>query len=348
MRSITLVQAFQYWIKLCALLVPLAVLLVHDRGGAAATTARLHEVDWLEPMHGPHTLYLTYSLIAATFLGTMGLPHVVVRFYTNPDGRTARRTTVAVLSLLGAFYLLPTLYGVLGRRYVPGLADSGRADSVVLVLPGHVLGGTAADVLTAVLGAGAFAAFLSTSSGLVVSMAGVLGQDVLGRWLAPVTAFRAAGVLGAVLTLALTALSSGLAVAHAVELAFAVAASTFCPLLLLGIWWRGLTAAGAVTGMVAGGTLSASAVLGAMLGADPGGWAGVLLAQPAMCTVPVAFLTMIGVSVATRHRLPVHLASTMVRLHAPEGLDLDRGGFLPVAERARRPLVVPERPPTAV
>ena len=333
MRSITLVQAFQYWLKLCALLIPLMFLLVHAHGGSGATTARLHDVAWVEPMQGPHSLYLTYSLIAATFLGTMGLPHVVVRFYTNPDGGAARRTTVAVLVLLGLFYLLPPAYGVLGRVYVPSLIGATGADSVVLRLPAHVLGGTAGDVLTAVLGAGAFAAFLSTSSGLVVSIAGVVGQDVLGRWMPPVPAFRAAGAVGALVTLALTALSSGLAVAHAVELAFAVAASTFCPLLLLGIWWRGLTAPGAVAGMLAGGCLSASAVLATMLGSDPPGWPGALLAQPAMCTVPVAFVTMIGVSVLTRAHLPAHLASTMVRLHAPEALELDRGGFVPVAER---------------
>jgi hypothetical protein len=54
-----------------------------------------------------------------------------------------------------------------------------------------------------------------------------------------------------------------------------------------------------------------------------------------MCTVPAAFLTMVVVSLLTQHRLPAHLESTMVRLHAPEGLDLDRGGFEPVAERTR-------------
>ncbi|MCZ9340209.1 cation acetate symporter, partial [Streptomyces sp. TRM76130] len=54
-------------------------------------------------------LYATYGLILATFLGTMGLPHVVVRFYTSPHGVAARRTTVAVLGLIGAFYLLPPL-----------------------------------------------------------------------------------------------------------------------------------------------------------------------------------------------------------------------------------------------
>jgi cation/acetate symporter len=328
MRSITIVQAFQYWLKLVALTFPLAFLLVHWRRDGR-TTPGLHATDWIEPMQGHYAMYLTYSLILATFLGTMGLPHVVVRFYTNRDGRAARRTTVAVLGMLSVFYLLPPLYGVLGRVYTSDLIASGKTDSVVLELPGRLLGGSAGELLTALLGAGAFAAFLSTSSGLVVSVGGVIGQDLLGRWFDGVTAFRIAGAVGALVTLGLTLLSSGLAVAHAVELAFAVAASTFCPLLLLGIWWRGLTARGAIAGLVVGGGLSASAVLATMLGASPAGWFGAVLAQPALCTVPIAFATMIGGSLLTKGRLPAHLGQTMVRLHTPEDVELDRGNYHP-------------------
>jgi Na+(H+)/acetate symporter ActP len=330
MRSITIAQAFQYWLKLCALLVPIALLLVHWHGSGAPTSG-LRVTDWVEPMRGPHATYLVYSLIVATFLGTMGLPHVVVRFYTNRDGRAARRTTLSVLAMLSAFYLLPTLYGVLGRVYAADLVSSGRTDSVVLELPGRVFTGAGGEVLTALLGAGAFAAFLSTSSGLVVSVGGVIAQDLLGRRLDGVAAFRLAATGTALVTLALALASSGLAVAHAVELAFAVAASTFCPLLLLGIWWRGLTAWGAVAGLTAGGLTSASAVVAVMLGADPAGWLGALVAQPALCTVPLAFATMVAVSLATRSRLPAHLARTMVRLHTPEELELDRGPYHPEA-----------------
>ena len=333
MRSITIAQAFQYWLKLVALLLPLTFVLVRWQSNGTPT-ARLHSTDWVEPMQGPHAGYLVYSLILATFLGTMGLPHVVVRFYTNRDGRAARRTTVAVLAMLSGFYLLPTLYGVFGRVFAPDLIASGRTDAIVLELPQRVFGGATGDLLTALLCAGAFAAFLSTSSGLVVSVGGVLGQDLLARRFDGVTAFRLAGVLAAVATLVLTLLSSGLAVAHAVELAFAVAASTFCPLLLLGIWWRGLTAPGAVAGMVLGGGLSAAAVVTVMVGDGPAGWPGAVVAQPALCTVPLAFATMVVVSLATRSRLPVHLGRTMVRLHAPEHLQLDRGSYHP--ERARR------------
>lgn len=333
MRSITLVQAVQYWVKLVALLLPLIVLLVHRSGGAAGVRTRMQSADWLQPMQSPHSLYLTYSLILATFLGTMGLPHVAVRFYTNRDGQAARRTTVAVLGLLSLFYLLPPVYGALGRRYLPGIGAAGSdstdsvIDSAVLDLPRHLLTGFGADLMTAILGAGAFAAFLSTSSGLVLSIAGVVGQDVLDRRFPAVTAFRLAAVGAALGTLALTLLTTSLAVAHAVELAFAVAASTFGPLLLLGIWWRGLTAIGAVCGMVVGGGLSTAAILAVMAGAGGDGLGGAILSQPALVTVPVAFALMVGVSLATHGHRPPMLARTMVRLHTPEAVAVDRSGF---------------------
>src|SRR5205814_8846032 len=141
-------------------------------------TDTLSGLDWLLPgpvRHGDQGLLATYSLILATFLGTMGLPHVLVRFYTNPDGAAARRTTLVVLGLVGAFYLFPTLYGVLGRVYAPQLVLTGRTDAVVLLLPTAALGtGVAGQLLGALVAAGAFAAFLSPSSGLLTSVAGVL------------------------------------------------------------------------------------------------------------------------------------------------------------------------------
>ena len=142
----------------------------------------------------------------ATFLGTMGLPHVLVRFYTNPDGRAARRTTLLVLALLGAFYLLPALYGALGRLYTPELLLTGQTDAVVLALPVAALSGPVGPLLQALLVSGAFAAFLSTSSGLLVTTAGVLAQDLLPA-ARTVRGFRvAAGVTGALaLILALPA-----------------------------------------------------------------------------------------------------------------------------------------------
>ncbi len=151
---------------------------------------------WATPLSGSagrdHPVYATYSLILALFFGTMGLPHVLVRFYTNPDGRAARRTTLVVLCLLGGFYLFPTVYGALARIYTPDLLLTGRTDTAVLLLPERLVGGLGGDLLGALVTAGAFAAFLSTSSGLTVSVAGVLSQDVLRG---SVRDFRLAAVL---------------------------------------------------------------------------------------------------------------------------------------------------------
>src|SRR5699024_10363500 len=143
-------------------------------------------------------------------------------------------------------------------------------------------------------------AFLSTSSGIAVSVAGVLSQDVIARRLPGVPAFRVASAAAVTLTLVLTIGSIGLPVANSVELAFAVAASTFFPLLLLGIWWQGITAAGAIAGMLTGGILSTTAVVTTMLGVDLQGWPGAIISQPAACTVQAALIVMYTVSVATR------------------------------------------------
>jgi len=259
----------------------------------------------------------------------MGLPHVVVRFYTNPDGRAARRTTLLVLVLIGFFYMIPPVYGALGRVYAPELAASG-SDSLVLELPGLMLGGLGGQVLTGMVVGGAFAAFLSTSSGLAIAVAGVLSQDVFtrpwrGRRLSGVTGFRVGAVV-AVVVPALVALSdSDVGVATTVGLAFAVAASTFCPLLLLGIWWRGLTTAGALAGLLTGGLGSGMAAVLTLYTAQNDGWLDVLLRRPAAWSVPLALLVMVVVSLATRRTVPTHVTRFMVRLHTPEAVALDRG-----------------------
>ncbi|WBB96763.1 MULTISPECIES: cation acetate symporter [unclassified Solwaraspora] len=277
---------------------------------------------WLlpnDPDRGDQGLFATYSLILATFLGTMGLPHVLVRFYTNPDGAAARRTTLVVLALVGLFYLFPTLYGVLGRVYTPQLLMTGRSDAVVVLLPEAALGGgLLGQLLAALVAAGAFAAFLSTSSGLLTSVAGAVSTDVLRR--NSVRGFRLATLVAGAVPMVLALNVSGLDVSQVVGLAFAVAASSFCPLLVLGIWWRGLTAAGAAAGIVAGGGTAVGAVLWTVLGPPLTGWPAVLVAQPAAWTVPLAFAVMMLVSVVTRRRLPGQVNALMLRLHAPESL----------------------------
>jgi Na+(H+)/acetate symporter ActP len=168
--------------------------------------------------------------------------------------------------------------------------------------------------------AGAFAAFLSSSSGLLTSVAGVLSTDVLGR--GSVRDFRVAATVGGAVPIVLAVNVSGLDVSQVVGLAFAVAASSFCPLLVLGIWWRGLTDVGAAAGILVGGGAAAGAVLLTVFGAPVTGWAATLVQQPAAWTVPLAFTVMVVVSKATRRRVPGTVGTTMLRLHAPDALRL--------------------------
>ena len=277
--------------------------------------------SWLHPQqHGLRGLLKTYSLVLATFLGTMGLPHVLVRFYTNPSGSGARRTALFVLALLGTFYLFPTIFGLLSRLYVPQLLVTGRTDMAVLMLPDAMLGGWLGGLLGAITAAGAFAAFLSTCSGLVVSLAGVLSKDVLqGR----VRDFRLVAVVAAVVPALLALRVSEQDITQSVGMAFALAASTFGPLLVLGVWWRGLTAAGAASGLVAGGGLVLAVDVLTNAVGTPEGWYAGLLEQPALVSVPVTFLVTYLVSRSTRHRVPDDVSRVMLRMHAP-----DRLGFV--------------------
>jgi cation/acetate symporter len=289
--------------------------------------------DWARPIErsGPSSPVFVYSLLLATFLGTMGLPHILVRFYTNPDGPAARRTTVRVLGLLGLFYLFPAVYAALGRALTPELYVKGQTDSVVLELPQAAWPGTGGELLAALTAAGAFAAFTSTSSGLLVSIAGTLSHDIRRMRGGPAAGeppvermrrFRWAAVAGMIVPALIALLARDLDISVLVGWAFALAASTFCPLFLLGIWWRGLTARGAIAGMAAGG-LIASGGIAATLIADPAPTTlSALLAQPAVASVPVAFLTMIGVSLRDPER-PVGTEETMLALHGPEGLGLE-------------------------
>jgi cation/acetate symporter len=277
-----------------------------------------------------HLVYTTYSTILALCLGTMGLPHVLVRFYTNPDGRAARRTTVIVIGLLGTFYVFPPIHSVLARVYLPPLEEGIRSDSVLLLLPHAVTPGALGDLLSAVLAGGAFAAFLSTASGLTVSVAGVIDQDLLsgalnrrvGLDLPRAHSFRLSCAVAVVVPYAASWLSPSVTLADTVGLAFAIAASTLCPLLVLGVWWRRLSVKGAVAGLLVGGSLAVGAASLTFFGwsGAAGGWVGTLLAQPAAWTIPTAFATTILVSLATPSSVPRHAARTMVRLHAPEEL----------------------------
>ena len=297
---------------------------------------------WLEPF-GPltskygHPLLYTYSLIIALICGTAGLPHILVRFYTNPDGRAAKRTTLWVMVMLGAFYVFPPVWGTLGRNEMPWLYANNLTDRVVISLPTILSSKLLGDILSGVTSAGAFAAFMSTFSGLLVSMSGALAHDIYGKILRPgaspesrMFAFKIAAVLIGAASMGLGLLVETFDIAMMVGWAFAIAAASYFPLLLLGAWWRGLTKYGAASGMLIGGFSSLGAIVTSMLldkkliAWQPSPLVRSLLEQPAVWGVPLSVSLMVLISLATAKAVPGDVHLKMLRLHAPEEMGLSK------------------------
>ncbi len=292
----------------------------------------------------PYSLLYTYSLIIALVCGTAGLPHILVRFYTNPDGVAAKRTTMWVMVLIGVFYVFPPVFGVLGRNLLPELyASTGSkgTDKIVLELP-HLLNARYAilgSVLSGITCAGAFAAFMSTFSGLLVSMTGALAHDVYGRMLRPkstpeqrMKAFKYCSIIVGIVSVGLGMQVEQLQINFMVGQAFAIAAASYFPLLFMSAWWRGMTMKGAATGMLSGGLL---ALLGISLTSFSdlkwidltAFWAAhpllrILCEQPAIWTVPLSIFLMYTVSKLTSKDVPKDIRMKMLVLHAPEQLGL--------------------------
>lgn len=282
----------------------------------------------LDPGDAGHPVLATWSVLVATVLGTMGLPHIIVRFHTSSDGHGARRTAAITVALLSLFYLFPAVYGLLGAVLLPELYLSGGTDTVVVALPARVEGGGVGVLFTAMLGAGAFAAFLATSLGLLLALSGAISHDLLPGTTLRRLRFTTLGAAAIVVALALPA--SHLDVGVLVTSGFAVAASTFCPLLVLGIWWSRLTAGGAVAGVVVGLVASAGGIGVDLFLGTPPGLASILLGQPALWSVPLAFVTMTLVSL--RGRPPAWAGAAMLRLHLDERSAVDES---PTPRRTR-------------
>ncbi len=390
MKGITLVQAFQYWLKMFAIALPVFVLAsvvghYHEHLGANAAAAPSaverkalpakapKDEQWIAPFGSlttkavdnalksapspeakaeleaarrPYSLLYTYSLIIALVCGTAGLPHILVRFYTNPDGVAAKRTTMWVMILIGVFYVFPPVYGVLGRSLTPELYDAVGAkgtDKVVLELPTLLAGKDhplLGSILSGITCAGAFAAFMSTFSGLLVSMTGALAHDIYGRILRPqstpeqrLKAFKWSSVIVGGLAVALGTQVEKPNINFLVGQAFAIAAASYFPLLFMSVWWRGMTMKGAAAGMLGGGLAALAAITLTTLSdvysvkslADF--WVAhpllrILCEQPAIWAVPLSIGLMIVVSKATSADVPADVRMKMLVLHAPEALGL--------------------------
>jgi len=250
------------------------------------------------------------SLVLGLLLGVAGLPHILIRFYTVKDAKDAKKGAEITIAGLAVFYIAVLFVGFATMMVLyPALIEMlqagqrGRATNMAIPLLGMELGG---EVVLGIIAAGAMAAMLSTSVGLLISMTTSLSHDVYAGVLRPNSTDRERVVfakLGAVV-LTLIALVASIwlkdqNVAILVAMCFGIAASTFAPVLILSVWWKGLTKEGVIAGLVVGLVVSLVFTF-ARFAAVPE-IAGIrVLGNPALYGVPAALITIIVVSLLTR------------------------------------------------
>ena len=214
------------------------------------------------PAPGIEGLWLSLDVISlniALVLGTAGLPHILIRFLTVPDAKTARSSIVVATWIIGLFYLLTPVLGY-GAALIVGqdaISEANAAGNLAAPQLAEVLGG---PIFFAFISAVAFATIVAVVAGLVVAASSAFAHDfytnvIRGGQATQEEQFRAAryaavGISVAAILLALPAESFN--VAFLVALAFAVAASANVPVILLTIFWKKFNTTGAVTGMLVG------------------------------------------------------------------------------------------------
>ena len=244
------------------------------------------------------------SLGIALVLGTAGLPHVLMRFYTVPTAKEARRSVVWAIGLIGAFYLFTLILGY-GAAALVGpdtiLAAPGGQNSAAPLLA-FELGGT---ILLGVISAVAFATILAVVAGLTITASASFAHDVYASVLKShkvtedeqVRVSRITAVVLGVLAIGLGILANGQNVAFLVALAFAVAASANLPTIVYSLYWRRFNTRGALWSMY-GGLIScivlivfSPAVSGAKTSMLPGSdFAWFPLSNPGIVSIPLGFL----------------------------------------------------------
>jgi cation/acetate symporter len=244
------------------------------------------------------------SLALALVLGTAGLPHVLMRFYTVPTAKEARRSVVWAIGLIGAFYLFTLVLGY-GAAALVGpdriLAAAGKENSAAPLLA-FELGGV---VLLAVISAVAFATILAVVAGLTITASASFAHDVYASVIKKnqvsedeqVRVSRITAVVLGVVAIGLGILANGQNVAFLVALAFAIAAAANLPTILYSLYWRRFNTRGALWSMY-GGLIStlvlivfSPAVSGSTTAMIPGAdFAWFPLSNPGIVSIPLAFL----------------------------------------------------------
>jgi cation/acetate symporter len=250
------------------------------------------------------------SLGLALMLGLLGLPHILMRFYTVPDARAARASVLYATGLIGYFYLIIPIVGfgasaLVGRELIAKV-DAGGNMAAPLVA--EMLGGTP---FLGFIAAVAFATILAVVAGLTLAGASALSHDIFVHVVRgghatdheQVRVARAATVVFGVLAVLLGIAFKGQNVAFMVGLAFAIACSANFPPLLMSIVWRRFNTAGAVGSIVTGAVLSVLLIV-----LSPTVWVDLFhnpsaifpLRNPAIVSMPVAFIVGIVASLIFR------------------------------------------------
>ncbi|MGG2054986.1 sodium/solute symporter [Lysinibacillus pakistanensis] len=244
------------------------------------------------------------SMMMALVLGTSGLPHILMRFFTVKDAKTARASISWTTWITAIFFSLTIFLGFGALNFVgldKILAES-KAGNTAAPLLAQFLGG---DVLMAFIGAVAFATILAVVSGLVLTGASAISHDIYGEIIKggkltekqQVLAARTGSISIAIVSIVLALFAQNLNVSFLVSFAFCIGASANLPVILYTIYWKKFNSTGAVMAMVTG--LVSCLILGAM---GPNVWSPVEgaaifvgnpivpLAVPAIITIPLGFI----------------------------------------------------------
>jgi len=254
----------------------------------------------------------TISLGLGLLLGTAGLPHILMRFFTVPDAKAARKSVGWAVGLIGSFYVMTTFLGFGARALLGEAGTTGEVDEAgnlaAPLLAQNVGGGAGSiggDAFLAIIAAVAFATILAVVAGLVISASGAVAHDVWSNVIRKgkeseheeilVGRIAALGIGVIAIVIAIIG-GEDLNVSYMVGLAFAVAASANFPALLLALTWRRFNTTGAVTGVLFGVVSSVGLVL---VGPDVSDNPVIELTQPAIISVPLGFFgcwlgTMLG------------------------------------------------------
>ncbi|MDL2284611.1 cation acetate symporter [Oxalobacter sp. OttesenSCG-928-P03] len=284
---------------------------VHDKGAAILSPGGLvsNPID-------------TLSLGLALMFGTAGLPHILMRFFTVPDAREARKSVFVATSFIGYFYLLTFIIGfgaiillTNNPHYFQTLLVEGR--QTIQMIGGtnmaavHLAEAVGGNAFLGFISAVTFATILAVVSGLVLSGASAVSHDLYASVIKkgkakPEEEMRVSRIT--TVALGLIAVVLGITfenqnVAFMVGLAFAVAASANFPILALAMFWKGLTTRGAVIGGFVSLFLAvALIILGPSIWVSVLGYASPVFpySNPAIFTIPVAFISAILISLADR------------------------------------------------